>query len=67
MNENNPYVIPRNHKVEKALEKARSGDYSAFYQLIEVLKNPYLRRKDLDLYTEIPPGGDVGYKTFCGT
>ena len=67
MNENNPYVIPRNHKVEKALEKARSGDYSAFYELIELLKNPYLRRKDLDFHTEIPPGGDVGYKTFCGT
>jgi uncharacterized protein YdiU (UPF0061 family) len=67
MTENNPYVIPRNHKVEKALEQARTGDYSVLLELTDLLKNPYLRRKDLDIHTEIPLGGDLGYKTFCGT
>jgi uncharacterized protein YdiU (UPF0061 family) len=67
MTENNPFVIPRNHKVEKALEQARTGDYSVLLELTDLLKNPYLRRKDLDIHTEIPLGGDLGYKTFCGT
>ena len=67
MTENNPYVIPRNHKVELALEHARSGDYSVLLELVDLLKNPYLRRKDLDIQTEIPLGGDLGYRTFCGT
>ena len=67
MTENNTYVIPRNHKVELALEHARSGDYSVLLELVDLLKNPYLRRKDLDTQTEIPLGGDLGYRTFCGT
>ncbi len=63
----NPYVIPRNHKVEDSLEKARSGDYSSYQKLIEILKFPYLRRTDLNYWEEVPPNGDVGYKTYCGT
>jgi serine/tyrosine/threonine adenylyltransferase len=65
--ENNPYVIPRNHKVEHVLEKARVGEFSPLFELVENLKNPYLRRKDLSYTGEIPEGGDAGYKTFCGT
>jgi uncharacterized protein YdiU (UPF0061 family) len=67
MTENNPFVVPRNHKVERALELARSGDYSVLLELIDFLKKPYLRRKDFDNQTEIPPSGDLGYQTFCGT
>ena len=67
MTENNPYVIPRNHKVERALELARSGDFSVLLDLIDLLKKPYLRRKDFDNLTEVPPGGDLDYQTFCGT
>jgi uncharacterized protein YdiU (UPF0061 family) len=67
MTESNPYVIPRNHKVERALELARSGDFSVLLDLIDFIKKPYLRRKDLDNQTEVPPGGDLDYQTFCGT
>ncbi len=67
MTESNPYVIPRNHKVEMALELARSGDFSVLLDLIDFIKKPYLRRKDLDSQTEVPPGGDLDYQTFCGT
>ena len=67
MNENNPYLIPRNHKVEQVLEKARIGEFSALFKLLEDLKKPYLRRMDLPYLGEIPEGGDAGYKTFCGT
>ncbi len=67
MNENNPYVIPRNHKVELVLEKARAGEFSPLFSFLDDLKKPYLRRKDLPYQEEFPEGGDAGYKTFCGT
>ena len=38
-----------------------------YNDLIDLLKKPYLRRKDLDNQTEVPPGGDLDYQTFCGT
>ena len=41
MRANNPVVIPRNHKVEQALEAANSGDLQPFKDLIAALQEPY--------------------------
>ena len=41
MKNNNPSIIPRNHRVEEALEAAvTSGDYSVMEKLLEALSNP---------------------------
>ena len=41
MKKTNPLVIPRNHKIEEALEIAEKGDYSLVKKIIEALKEPY--------------------------
>ena len=43
----NPLVIPRNHKVEEALEISKRGDFEYVNQLIEVLKKPYSHQKNI--------------------
>ena len=66
MKKNNPLVIPRNHKVEEALEAAEKNDLKPVNQLIEILKNPYTQKDDIFDY-QIPSNLDEKYQTFCGT
>ncbi len=57
----NPVVIPRNHRVEKAIR-----DRSEFQDLLRVLENPYDNIK-YDEEFQNPPESEDGYMTFCGT
>ena len=66
MKNNNPLVIPRNHKVEEALEAAQKNDLKPITQLLEILKNPYTQKNDIIDY-QIPSNSDEEYQTFCGT
>ena len=66
MKKNNPLVIPRNHKVEEALEAAEKNDLKPVNQLIEILKDPYTQKDDIFDY-QIPSNLDKKYQTFCGT
>ncbi|AXJ01207.1 Uncharacterized conserved protein YdiU, UPF0061 family [Cyclonatronum proteinivorum] len=69
----NPFIIPRNHQVERALtEAAFKDDYSFFNKLLHELQEPYRRTSEADhnLRKELtmpPEGGDGDYRTFCGT
>ncbi|WLD92481.1 YdiU family protein [Alkalihalobacillus sp. AL-G] len=68
MKNSNPAVIPRNHRVEEALEAAvEKGDYSVMEQLIEVLSNPYAYSPEQEEYTNLPEPSNRPYRTFCGT
>ena len=62
----NPLVIPRNHKVEEALEAAEKNDLKPITQLLEILKDPYTQKEDTLNY-QIPSRSDEKYQTFCGT
>ena len=62
----NPLIIPRNHKVEEALETAEKGDFKSVNQLIEILKEPYSQQKNILDY-QIPSDFNENYQTFCGT
>jgi uncharacterized protein YdiU (UPF0061 family) len=66
MKNNNPLVIPRNHKVEEALEAAEKNDLKPLTQLIKILKDPYTQKNDILDY-QILSNSDVKYQTFCGT
>ena len=68
MRSTNPLIIPRNHKVEEALDAASiNGNLVPMYNLLDVLKNPYTDQPEIAAYQNSPkPGGQV-YKTFCGT
>lgn len=68
MQECNPAFIPRNHKVEQALEAAEdSDDLSPLQQLLEVLKSPFDHSRDLPEYSDPAAPGEGVYQTFCGT
>ena len=63
----NPLVIPRNHKVEEALEFANNNDLSLVKKLIKILEKPYETQKEVDEYQSAAPISDQRYQTFCGT
>jgi len=63
----NPEFIPRNHRVEAALQAATAGDMQPFHQLLAVLQRPYERQPDAADYAVPPSSPDPQYKTFCGT
>lgn len=67
MKNSNPSIIPRNHKVEEAIEAAYKGDYSVMKRFLDVLLNPYEYSSKQDDYSALPKESDSTYRTFCGT
>jgi uncharacterized protein YdiU (UPF0061 family) len=64
----NPLYIPRNHKVEEALEAAVfDNNMKPFLKLHDILKNPYDEIKEFHEYEKPVKNSSVRYKTFCGT
>ena len=64
----NPAYIPRNHKVEEALQAVEvNGNIEPFKRLLTVISNPYKIRDDFSEYLGPSEDGLVGYQTFCGT
>ncbi|RNA66777.1 protein adenylyltransferase SelO [Alteribacter keqinensis] len=66
MQQTNPAIIPRNHKVEEALEAAGEGNFSVMLRLLDVLSNPYTKNPDKE-FTNPPEPSSRPYRTFCGT
>lgn len=68
MNAHNPAVIPRNHRVEKALEAAvKRSDHTVMEKLLDVLSRPYQDPPEKAGYHLPPPPSAQPYRTFCGT
>jgi uncharacterized protein YdiU (UPF0061 family) len=67
MQSRNPAVIPRNHKVEEALEAAYADDLKPFHALLNVLKEPYQNSAAPKAYQTPPLPQERVYQTFCGT
>jgi serine/tyrosine/threonine adenylyltransferase len=65
----NPLVIPRNHRVEEALEAASDdGDLAPFGRLLDALRRPYEEAAEHLAYAEPAPAEvTASYRTFCGT
>ncbi|SUV03654.1 Selenoprotein O and cysteine-containing like protein [Priestia megaterium] len=66
MKNNNPAVIPRNHRVEEALDAAQKGDYSVMETLLQVLSSPYESPGQSE-YCVPPAPSNQPYQTYCGT
>jgi len=68
MRNSNPAVIPRNHRVEEALEAAvEEGDYSVMEDLLDVLSRPFAHSPEQAEYCSSPSPSGIPYRTFCGT
>lgn len=64
----NPAVIPRNYRVEAALEAAvEHEDLSVMERLLDVLSRPFDHSPDQIDYSKPPEPSDCHYQTFCGT
>jgi uncharacterized protein YdiU (UPF0061 family) len=64
----NPIYIPRNEKVEEALDAATAGELQPFRTLLGVVRQPFTERPGLEPFAK--PGSRsfaAGYRTFCGT
>lgn len=68
MRNSNPAVIPRNHRVEEALDAAAvHSDYGVMERLLDVLRNPYAHLPAQAAYAAPPAATAGSYRTFCGT
>lgn len=66
MRRHNPAFIPRNQKVEEALDAAMGQELDPLSRLLDVLRAPYDYDRDLPEFST-PPRNAHGYRTFCGT
>jgi uncharacterized protein YdiU (UPF0061 family) len=69
MRRTNPWLIPRNHRVEQALAAASDeGDLAPFEQLLNALQRPFDEIPALARFAEPAPGEFMAqFRTFCGT
>ncbi|MFD2370675.1 YdiU family protein [Brevibacillus sp. GCM10020057] len=68
MRTSNPAVIPRNHRVEEALEAAVDrDDYSVMKRLLAALERPYAYAAEQEEYAAPPAPSNRPYQTYCGT
>lgn len=64
----NPAFIPRNHRVEAALNAAvEREDFGPFEELLDVVSRPYEDRPELEAYTHPARPEERVCQTFCGT
>ena len=63
----NPVHVPRNHKVEAALEAANQGEMEPFDRLLDAVTRPFEARPGLEEFAGPAPADFGPYTTFCGT
>jgi uncharacterized protein YdiU (UPF0061 family) len=63
----NPAVIPRNHRVEAALDAAVGGDLGPLDALLQALADPWSPRPEGDYFARPPEPHEIVQQTFCGT
>jgi uncharacterized protein YdiU (UPF0061 family) len=68
MRSTNPAFIPRNHRVEEAIERAaQHGDFSPFETLVHALARPYEDQPEHAHLAAPPAPEERVTQTFCGT
>ena len=68
MRAHNPAVIPRNHRVEAALNAAvQQGDFAPLETLLTVLSTPFDLKPEHAEYSNPPAPSERVSQTFCGT
>jgi len=63
----NPAIIPRNHRVEEAIQAGLHGDYALFHRLNAALAQPFEDRSDFADLETAPSEQQIVRQTFCGT
>ena len=63
----NPALIPRNHRVEQAIQSAYGGDFTPFHRLVDALASPYADQVEYVDFETPPRPEEIVRETFCGT
>ena len=63
----NPIRIPRNHRVEQAIQSAYGGDFAPFYRLVDALATPHADQSEYADLEAPPRPEEIVRETFCGT
>lgn len=63
----NPIFIPRNHRVEAAIQAGLEGDFTVMEDLLKVLEKPYDEEPEFADYEHPPKPEEIVKRTFCGT
>ncbi|MCA2012498.1 YdiU family protein [Cereibacter sphaeroides] len=63
----NPLYIPRNHRVEAALQAAEQGDRAPMEHLLDAFRDPFTKRPGFEDLETPAPEGFGSYITYCGT
>lgn len=63
----NPAIIPRNHRIEEAIQAGRREDFAPFHRLLEALSAPFDDRPEFAEYEAPPRRHEEVEVTFCGT
>jgi uncharacterized protein YdiU (UPF0061 family) len=67
MRQQNPALIPRNHRIEQAITAAVRGDFAPFEALTRALERPYDDQPNFAHLAEPPLPEERVEETFCGT
>ena len=67
MQASNPVLIPRNHRVEQAIQSASTGDFAPFHRLNKALTTPYTDQLEFADLENPPTPEEIVNETFCGT
>ncbi len=67
MRTSNPVLIPRNHRVEQAIQSGYAGDFSRFHRLVDALASPYADQAEYADLEAPPRSEEIVHETFCGT
>jgi uncharacterized protein YdiU (UPF0061 family) len=67
MQASNPILIPRNHRIEEAIQAAYQNDFSLFHRLADALTKPFDENPEYADLELAPLPEQCVKNTFCGT
>jgi uncharacterized protein YdiU (UPF0061 family) len=67
MQDCNPVLIPRNHRVEQAIQAAEAGEFGIFRRLADAWAEPFAEHEEMSDLEEPPLSHEIVCETFCGT
>lgn len=67
MQATNPILIPRNHRIEEAIQAAYQNDFSIFHRLADALAKPFDENPEYADLENAPLPEQCVRNTFCGT
>lgn len=63
----NPAIIPRNHRIEEAIQAALNDDFQPFERLLAAVQQPFAKNPAFAEYRQPPKREERVTQTFCGT